>query len=46
MLTIGVQTKGIITEYSDIAKGFQKIADAGFTRVDFNLDAFLTDTNV
>ncbi|MBR5598264.1 MAG: sugar phosphate isomerase/epimerase [Lachnospiraceae bacterium] len=46
MLTIGVQTKGIVTEQGDITKGFQKIANAGFTKVDFNLDAFLINSNV
>lgn len=46
MLTIGVQTKGIIAERGDITKGFMKIAKAGFTKVDFNLDAFLINTNV
>ena len=46
MLTIGVNTKGIIAEYGDITKGFQKIADAGFIRVDFDLNAFFINTSV
>jgi len=46
MLTIGVQTKGIIAERGDVTKGFQKIAEAGFTKIDFNLDAFLINKDV
>lgn len=46
MLKIGVQTKGIIEENSNIHEGFRKIKEAGFERVDFNLDAFLMNSDV
>ena len=46
MLTIGVQTKGIVTEGGNISSGLQKIAEAGFTKIDFNLDAFLINKDV
>ena len=37
MLEIGVQTKGILPEM-DIDKGFRLISEAGFSRVDINID--------
>ena len=40
MLEIGVQTKGILPEM-DIDKGFRLISEAGFSRVDINIDTFL-----
>ena len=46
MLSIGVQTKGIVADRGEIAGGFQKIAKAGFTKVDFNLDDFLKNHDV
>ncbi len=46
MLSIGVQTKGIVAEKGNILKGFQEIAAAGFDKVDFNLDAFLLNSDV
>lgn len=44
-MDIGVQTKGILPEM-DAEQGVSLIANAGFTRVDFNLDTFLKNTNV
>ena len=50
MLKIGVQTKGIVTKdiiaKEDMWRGFRRIHDAGFERVDFNLDAFLMNNDV
>lgn len=47
MLEIGVQTKGIISmEDGGPWEGFKKIHAAGFNRVDFNLDAFLLNSNI
>jgi sugar phosphate isomerase/epimerase len=45
MITIGVQTKGILPERS-IEDGASRIAAAGFTHVDFNLDAFLKNSDI
>lgn len=45
MLDIGVQTKGILPEM-DIDKGFSLIKEAGFTRVDINIDTFLRNTDL
>ena len=45
-MEIGVQTKGIIEKGVDIQKGFTMIAEAGFTKVDFNLDIFLTNSEI
>lgn len=45
MIEIGVQTKGIIPEMT-LEDGFGMIARAGFTRVDFNLDTFLKNTDL
>lgn len=44
-MEIGVQTKGILPELA-IDKGFKKIHDAGFTRVDINIDTFLKNTDI
>lgn len=47
MLKIGVQTKGVISiEDGGPWEGFKKIHDAGFDRVDFNLDAFLLNSDI
>ena len=45
-MEIGVQTKGIIESGVDIHEGFQLIRDAGFTKVDFNLDNFLKNSDI
>ena len=45
MLEIGVQTKGILPEMS-IEEGFAKIAKAGFTKIDFNMDNYLKNTDL
>jgi len=45
-LETGIQTKGIIEKETEAVRGFQMIRDAGFTRVDFNLDSFLTNTEI
>ena len=45
MIDIGVQTKGILPERS-VDFGVQMISEAGFDRVDFNLDTFLKNTDV
>lgn len=45
MINIGVQTKGILPEMG-IEDGIAKIANAGFERVDFNLDTFLKNSDV
>lgn len=44
-MNIGVQTKGILPEM-ELEKGVSLIASAGFTRVDFNLDTFLKNSDV
>lgn len=41
MLNIGIQTEGIVANNGEITKGFKKIKEAGFTKVDFNLENFL-----
>lgn len=45
MITVGVQTKGIIPEYEP-KEAAKKIAEAGFTKVDFNLDCFLKNSDI
>ncbi|MDD6193874.1 MAG: sugar phosphate isomerase/epimerase [Lachnospiraceae bacterium] len=45
MITVGVQTKGLLPELP-IEEAFDKIAKAGFTCIDLNLDAFLTSADV
>lgn len=45
MISIGVQTKGIIPDVS-ISKGLTMIKDAGFDCIDFNLDSFLRNTDL
>ena len=45
MITIGVQTKGILPEMG-LEEGIGLIARAGFERVDFNLDTFLKNSDV
>lgn len=45
MIKVGVQTKGILPEM-DLQKGVELIAAAGFEKVDFNLDAFLKNSDV
>ena len=45
MINVGVQTKGILPEMG-IENGIAKIANAGFERVDFNLDTFLKNSDV
>jgi len=45
MIEIGVQTKGICKE-DEFVYGMAKIHRAGFTRVDFNLDIYLKNTDV
>lgn len=45
-MEIGVQTKGIIEKGADIYQGFKMIKDAGFTKVDFNLDVFLLNSEI
>lgn len=45
MLDVGVQTKGIVTEQT-IDSGYLKIANAGFDRVDFNLDSYLKNSEI
>lgn len=45
MVTIGVQTKGILPEMG-LEEGVAKIAAAGFERVDFNLDTFLKNSDI
>lgn len=42
---IGVQTKGIIPQKS-IENGIAAISNAGFDRIDFNLDCFLKNTDL
>lgn len=43
-MKVGVQTKGVIDR--GYREGFKLIADAGFDCVDFNLDAFLLNSDV
>lgn len=45
MIDVGVQTKGILPEMG-IEEGVAFIAAAGFERVDFNLDAFLMNSDI
>ncbi len=45
MLDIGVQTKGILPEMNP-DKGFGMIKEAGFSRVDINIDTFLKNTDL
>lgn len=45
MITVGVQTKGILPEMG-LEEGVALIANAGFERVDFNLDTFLKNSDV
>lgn len=45
MLTIGVQTRGILSP-KNIVRAFARIREAGFCRVDFNLDYFLQNYEV
>mgnify|MGYP000225862948 FL=1 len=45
MITVGVQTKGILPEMG-VEDGVARIARAGFERVDFNLDTFLKNSDV
>lgn len=40
MIEVGVQTKGLIPE-KPLEVGIKMISDAGFTRVDYNLDTYL-----
>ena len=42
MITVGVQTKGILPEMG-IEDGIARIARAGFERVDFNIDTSTGD---
>lgn len=44
-MNVGVQTKGILPEMG-LEEGVALIADAGFERVDFNLDTFLKNSDV
>ena len=44
-MNVGVQTKGILPEMG-LEEGVALIADAGFERVDFNLDTFLRNSDV
>lgn len=46
MIEIGVQTKGIIEPGTDIGQGFALISQAGFQKVDFNLDVFLQNNEI
>lgn len=45
MIDIGVQTKGILPEMG-LEEGVALLAASGFTRVDFNLDTFLKNSEV
>ena len=45
MITVGVQTKGILPEMG-LEEGVALIANAGFEKVDFNLDTFLKNSDV
>lgn len=45
MLKVGVQTKGILPE-REVWEGFRMIHDAGFEKIDFNLDTFLQNTDI
>lgn len=44
-MNVGVQTKGILPEMG-LEEGVALIANAGFERVDFNLDTFLRNSDV
>lgn len=44
-MNVGVQTKGILPEMG-LEEGVALIANAGFERVDFNLDTFLKNSDV
>ena len=44
-MEIGVQTKGIYPE-RNAKQALQMIRNAGFTNIDFNIDAFLLNTDV
>lgn len=45
MIDIGIQTKSIWPDMG-IERGAKLISDAGFTRVDFNIDTFLKNTDL
>ena len=45
MIEIGIQTKGIVPARG-IDQGFQMIAEAGFTKVDINIDVFLKNHDI
>ena len=45
MLDIGVQTKGLLPDMQ-IDKAFSMIKEAGFNRVDINIDVFLKNTDL
>lgn len=45
MIEIGVQTKGILPE-READHAFKMISDAGFSRVDLNIDCFLKNTDL
>lgn len=45
MITIGIQTKGLLPE-KDIEEAFDIISNAGFNRIDLNMDAFLSSADV
>ena len=45
MLEIGVQTKGLLPEKSPLY-AIKKIKDAGFSRIDMNLDIFLKNSDL
>lgn len=45
-MNIGVQTRGIIEPGVSPFSGFSLIAEAGFTKVDYNLDVFLKNSDI
>lgn len=45
MLKVGVQTKGILPEH-EVWEGFRMIKNAGFEKIDFNLDTFLKNSDI
>lgn len=45
MIKVGLQTKGILPDVS-IEKGLKLIKDAGFDAIDFNVDAFLMNSDL
>ncbi|MGN0345698.1 MAG: sugar phosphate isomerase/epimerase family protein [Lachnospiraceae bacterium] len=45
MIEIGVQTKGMLPE-REVNHAFEMIADAGFGRVDLNIDCFLKNSDL